>query len=424
MSRWKECKLGEIATIVDCEHKTAPTVDSSEFVSVRTANISNGRIDFKNSNRVSEGTYEIWTKRMKPKEGDIILAREAPVGEVGWVPAGKKVCLGQRTVLIRVNESTVSPRYLLYYLVSDDVKYDLISRSTGSVVEHLNVKDIKDFDLKIHASLEEQQSIASILSTLDDKIDLLHRQNATLEAMAETLFRQWFVEPNKRAEIKGIKASQFVDGTFAMWIAETVGGEWGKEAPEGDFVLQVNCIRGTDIADLNTGLPNRTPVRYVKERKFKAIEPREGDLIIEISGGTEDQSTGRTTYINADIKSLFQYPVIFSNFCRLLRIKRVEYTFFVYCYLQYLYNQDEFFNLENGSSGIKNLDYKTLLFDSVFAMPNADLVVLFNSKVEPLFKKINQNKKQVRTLTALRDTLLPKLMSGEVRVKECSPLAF
>jgi len=330
--------------------------------------------------------------------------------------------VNQHVAIIRPDAAKLDSDFLLYYLQLS--KQHLLSISEiGGTRRALTKGMIEDLDVYA-PDLTEQESIASVLRSLDDKIDLLHRQNATLEAMAETLFRQWFVEPNKRAEIKGIKASQFVDGTFAMWIAETVGGEWGKEAPEGDFVLQVNCIRGTDIADLNTGLPNRTPVRYVKERKFKAIEPREGDLIIEISGGTEDQSTGRTTYINADIKSLFQYPVIFSNFCRLLRIKRVEYTFFVYCYLQYLYNQDEFFNLENGSSGIKNLDYKTLLFDSVFAMPNADLVVLFNSKVEPLFKKINQNKKQVRTLTALRDTLLPKLMSGEVRVKECSPLAF
>jgi type I restriction enzyme S subunit len=100
----------------------------------------------------------------------------------------------------------------------------------------------------------------------------------------------------------------------------------------------------------------------------------------------------------------------------MIRVKKAEYSFFLYCYIQYLYNQDEFFNLENGSSGIKNLDYKALLFELDYPMPHQNLVLDFHKQVEPLFKKVNQNKIQIRTLTALRDTLLPKLMSGEVRV--------
>jgi type I restriction enzyme, S subunit len=194
MDEWKECLLGDVAIIVDCEHKTAPIVGNSDYISVRTSDIQNGRIDYENANRVSFETYLEWTKRLTPGEGDIILAREAPVGEVGYIHKDKKVCLGQRTVLIRANKETLNSRYLLYYLTSEPLKNDLISRSTGSVVEHLNVKDIKLFDIRIHESLEQQQTIASVLSSLDDKIELLHRQNKTLEALAETLFRQWFVE--------------------------------------------------------------------------------------------------------------------------------------------------------------------------------------------------------------------------------------
>lgn len=149
MSEWKEYQLTKIATIIDCEHKTAPLVEKSEYISVRTSNIKNGRIDFDNANRVSYETYLEWTKRMAPNEGDIILARETPVGEVGFVPRHKKVCLGQRTVLIKPNIDYIDSKYLLYYLANGETKYDLISRSTGSVVEHLNVKDIKDYHLTI-----------------------------------------------------------------------------------------------------------------------------------------------------------------------------------------------------------------------------------------------------------------------------------
>src|SRR5690606_27689824 len=152
-----------------------------------------------------------------------------------------------------------------------------------------------------------------------DKIELLHRQNTTLEKMAETLFRQWFVEEAKE---------EWEEGPFSKWIIETVGGEWGKESIEGEYNVAVNCIRGTDIADLNVGIPTKSPIRFVKEAKYKSIKPNEGDLIIEISGGTEKQSTGRICYINEQIKNLFNYPLVFSNFCRMIRVKKLEYSFF------------------------------------------------------------------------------------------------
>jgi type I restriction enzyme S subunit len=200
-------------------------------------------------------------------------------------------------------------------------------------------------------------------------------------------------------------------------IETTLGGEWGKEVSEGEFTKQVCCIRGTDIADLQVGLAERTPIRFVKDKKYKSIQPKDGDLILEISGGTDDQSTGRTIYINEHNRVLFPYPLVFSNFCRLIRPIKKEYSYFLYMYIQYLYNKDEFFNLENGSSGIKNLDYKYLLNDLKFLLPtNEREISEFDSEVKLYFEKINKNKQQIRTLTQLRDTLLPKLMSGEVRV--------
>ena len=409
MSEWKEYKLNDISTIVDCEHKTAPTVENSEFISVRTSNISNGKIDFDNCNRVSEKTYTDWSKRMGLVEGDIVLAREAPVGEVGWIPKNKKVCLGQRTVLIRADKQKIDSKYLLFFLVSNETKYDLISRSTGSVVEHLNVKDIKNFEIKVRSSVDEQRAIASILSSLDDKIDLLHRQNKTLEQLAETLFRQWFVvEESKNSEIKCL--GDFVDATL--------GGEWGKENEEGDYTFKVQCIRGTDIADLETGIADRAPIRFIKPTKFGSIEMKDGDLVMEISGGSDDQSTGRAVYINDDVKALFNYPLIFSNFCRLIRPKKKEYSFFLFSYIHLLYKQGDLFNLENGSSGIRNLDYKALLYQLKFKLLPEKEVEKFNGDIALYFSKVNKNKFQIRTLTQLRDTLLPKLMSGEVRVKK------
>src|SRR5690606_22229576 len=205
---------------------------------------------------------------------------------------------------------------------------DINDMDSGSAIPSTSRDEVYELEIEL-PPLSEQKAIASILSSLDDKIDLLHRQNATLEAMAETLFRQWFVEEAKESEGMKSKQMDLAGNKFSLWITETVGGEGGKEEPEGEVKRPVNWMRGKDIADLNSGLPTRSPIRYVKEKKYENIKPREGDLIIEISGGTEDQSTGRTTYVNPDVESLFNYPIIFSNFCRLLRIRKPEYSFFV-----------------------------------------------------------------------------------------------
>lgn len=166
-------RLDEIAEIVDCEHKTAPIVDSSIYRSIRTTDIKNGIIDYNNANCIEYETYLEWTKRAIPESHDIILAREAPVGEVGWIREENQVCLGQRTVLIKVIRDDVSKRFLLYYLINPETKYELQVQSVGSVVSHLNMKNIRAFSISL-PPIPEQKAIASVLSSLDDKIDLVN----------------------------------------------------------------------------------------------------------------------------------------------------------------------------------------------------------------------------------------------------------
>lgn len=411
MSEWKEYRFSDFANV-----NSSVKIPKDQLVSfVEMKDLTDGQRFCKPSQeRILSGGSRF-------ENGDTLFARITPCLENGKIcqVKGLKNGIGFGSTEFHVlrGRATVSDSDFVYYLCRwSDVRDHAEKNFDGtSGRQRVPKQAFDDLYLKL-PELPEQKSIASILSSLDDKIDLLHRQNATLEKMAETLFRQWFVEPIKKIENEGYKDNNFSNAKFDKWIKETVGGEWGKESLVGDFNKEVYCIRGTDIADLNTGLPERTPIRFIKQAKFNSIEPYEGDLILEISGGTESQSTGRVCYINQDIKNLFKHPLVFSNFCRMIRVKKLEYSFFLYCYIQYLYNQDEFFNLENGSSGIKNLDYKALLFELDYPMPKEKLVLDFHKQVEPLFKKVNQNKTQIHTLTALRDTLLPKLMSGEVRV--------
>ena len=407
MCEWKEKPLSDLAILYNDSWK----VGDEECPYIALEHIEEGKLRLNGigySDSVASNKYRF-------NEKNFLFGKLRPYFRKVVRPQFSGICSTDIWVVGARGETDLT---FMFYLFANQEFVDLAySGSSGTRMPRADWKFMKDTVWLIPLDIEEQRAIASVLSSLDDKIDLLHRQNKTLEAMAETLFRQWFVEPIIQAEIDGSKAVGFQNGKFDKWIETTLGGDWGKENPIGYFVVPVYCIRGTDIANLNTGIPGKTPVRHVKKKKFENIEPKEGDIIIEISGGTENQSTGRTTYINSDIKSLFQLPLVFSNFCRLLKIKKEEYSFFVYLYLQFLYKQDEFFNLENGSSGIKNLDYKALLFELDYPMPQESMVVEFDEEVKDYFKKINQNKSQIRTLEKLRDTLLPKLMSGEVRVK-------
>ncbi|MGB3788554.1 MAG: restriction endonuclease subunit S [Phormidesmis sp.] len=371
--------LSEIADVIDCEHKTAPKVDSSNYCSVRTTDIANGKIDYENANRVSEETYTEWTKRATPEPEDIVLAREAPVGEVGWVKDGYKVCLGQRTVLIKVTHSEVFKKFLLYHLVNPESKYELRVRSGGSVVAHLNMKDIRNFKLSL-PSFPEQKAIAQVLSSLDDKIDLLHRQNKTLEAIAETLFRQWFIEEAQ--------------------------DDW-EEGNLGDVI---------DIFD-----GKRIPLSKMERNKRKDgfLYPYYGaskvmDYINDYIFDGDHILLGEDGTVRTDEG----YPVLqyatgkfwANNHTHVLRAKAPFSNFFLWNYL-IKKNIDEIITgavqPKINQGNLKSLEFPKF--------PER-LVTTFNETTEPILAKIKKNKIQEVSLEKLRDTLLPKLMSGEVRV--------
>ncbi len=186
--------LNDVCTlIVDCEHKTA-SIQPAGIPSIRTPNIGTGRLILDTVNRVSEETYTAWTKRAIPQANDLILAREAPIGNVAIILPKQKVCLGQRTVLIRPNKNKVDSQYLCYLLLGDEIQGKIISVSNGATVHHLNMEDIRSLELPELPTLPTQHKIAAILSAYDDLIENNTRRIKILEEMAQALYREWFVK--------------------------------------------------------------------------------------------------------------------------------------------------------------------------------------------------------------------------------------
>jgi type I restriction enzyme S subunit len=181
--------------IVDCEHKTAPTQEIG-IPSIRTPNIGKGYLIFDNVNRVSEETYELWTKRAKPISGDLILAREAPAGNAGIIPQGERVCLGQRTVLIRPKKNRIDSQFLAFLLLHPLIQKRLLAKSTGATVQHVNMKDIRELKLSELPSIQTQQKLTKELEDLrsqGDRLETIYRQKiAALNELKQSILQKAF----------------------------------------------------------------------------------------------------------------------------------------------------------------------------------------------------------------------------------------
>ncbi|MEN1785996.1 MAG: restriction endonuclease subunit S, partial [Bacteroidota bacterium] len=191
MSEWKEYKLEDIiGTFIDYRGKT-PKKSDSGIPLVTAKVVKSGKILSPNE-FLSENEYENWMTRGYPKKNDVVLTTEAPLGEVALVK-DNKIALAQRIITMRGNPNMVSNVFLKYYLQSNQGQYELHSRASGTTVFGIKASALRQLPVLL-PELIEQKAIAEVLSSLDDKIDLLHRQNQTLEQLAETVFRQWFVE--------------------------------------------------------------------------------------------------------------------------------------------------------------------------------------------------------------------------------------
>ncbi|HEV7348337.1 restriction endonuclease subunit S [Telluribacter sp.] len=396
MSEWKEYKLKDVCDlIVDCVNRTAPTVDyTTPYKMIRTTNVKSGKIDIYDVRYVTEDTYKNWVRRAKPQKGDIVLTREAPVGEIGLIRTDDNLFLGQRTMMYRANKSISNPLFLYYSFLTSFLQEQILAAAMGSVVEHIRVPDAKEFIIRL-PPLPEQTAIATVLSNLDEKIDLLHRQNKTLEALAEILFRQWFVE----------EAS--VDTAEDSW-------EVGVLGDLVDFNPKRTLSKGTTAPYLemsNVSSEVYHPHSWYDREFTSGTKFINGDtLFARITPCLEN---GKTAYVDFLDKNQVGWG---STEFIVMRAKEP-----IHPYFSYLLARNEDFRSYAiggmvGSSGRQRADVSSLANFEMF-IPPKEVVERFNSYIESTLKKMKSNHLQVRTLTQLRDTLLPKLMSGEVRVE-------
>ena len=366
--------------------------------------------DFNNENRyvystektiTEEGLNNSSTKLLK--KDDIIISARGTVGELAMIPfpmAFNQSCYG-----IRAKEGIDS--IFLYYLIKNSVR-KLKAITHGSVFDTITRDTFANIEVAI-PDIKTQHRIAKMLADIDDKVENNQRINNNLEQQAQAIFKEWFIDNPENNE--------WSTGTFSELIKSTLNGDWGKEAPTGNNTEKVYCIRGADIPEVKAGNKGKMPTRYILPKNFAAKQLAAGDIVVEISGGSPTQSTGRCTAITQSLLDRYDSGMVCTNFCKAMKPKE-GYSLFIYYYWQYLYGKGVFFSYENGTTGIKNLDFSGFIETETILIPPVDKIIAFDDYCKSIFNQIFANGKQNEHLAVLRDTLLPKLMSGELDVSD------
>lgn len=405
MTEWIECTLDKLGEIVGGATPSTKCEDyyggSIPWITPKDLSSFKGRYITSGERNITEKGLASCSAQMMPK-GAVLFTSRAPIGYVAI--ASQSVCTNQGFKSIVVNEKVDS--LFVYYLLKYN-KDAIEAMGSGTTFKEVSGKTMRAVKVRIPVDVSYQKRIAAVLDSLDTKIENNERINDNLQQQAQALFKQWFVD--------NPDAISWKEGTFSNLIEKTISGDWGKDSPSGNNTEMVYCIRGADIPEVRAGNKGKMPTRYILPKNYAAKQLVDGDIVVEISGGSPTQSTGRAAAVSDTLLARYDKGMVCTNFCKALK-PRAGYSMYVYYYWQYLYDRDIFFSYENGTTGIKNLDINGFIETEPIVIAPEDLVEKFDAVCQTVFSKIYANGMENEQLALVRDTILPKLMSGEIDV--------
>lgn len=408
MAEWIECKISDLGTVVGGATPSTKKAENYEggniaWITPKDLSTFSGRYIQRGERNITEIGLKSCSTQLLP-ENTVLFSSRAPIGYVAI--AANEVCTNQGFKSIIPNEET-DPLFLFYLLKHNKDKIEAMG--SGTTFKEVSGNTMKNIIVRVPSDKEVQNNIASILGTLDDKIEENERINNNLEQQAQAIFKEWFID-NPENE-------NWSNGTFSELIQSTLSGDWGKGSPTGNNTEKVYCVRGADIPEVRAGNKGKMPTRYILPKNYASKKLTAGDIVVEISGGSPTQSTGRCTAISESLLNRYDSGMVCTNFCRAIK-PLSGYSMFIYYYWQYLYDKGVFFSYENGTTGIKNLDISGFLGTEPIIIPPKEKVLAFDDYCQTVFDCIFANGKESEQLSQLRDTILPKLMSGELDVSD------
>lgn len=432
-----QISLAEICTDVGYGYTESATNDRIGPKFLRITDIQGGTIDWKvvpfcPASEINATKYQLHV-------GDIVVARTGnSTGENAQITSNPPPAVfASYLIRFRPDSSRVNPFFVGYQLRSERFRQHVLAVRGGSAQPGANAKQLGAFPVQLIAR-ELQDSAVGILRSLDDRITLLRETNATLEAIAQALFKSWFVDFDPvRAKMEGRAPEGMDEATAALfpdsfeeselgqvpkgWLVVTIGelcnvtigGLWGKDTKENADLVPAICLRGVDLESLRAiGFAADAPVRWVKPTAMDRRRFSESEVLIASSGAGP---CGRPLWAGTDFESIYGKPVIFSNFVKRLWCGSPAKAIFVDRLLSEMRHSREIWNYINGTS-VPNLDEKLLLSTKKIVVPTNGVLESFEQIARAIYNKLYSQHAQ--TLTSLRDTLLPRLISGKLRLSE------
>lgn len=403
---WKEVTLGEITNLViDYRGKTPLKLGSSwsdsGYRALSAKNIKTGQIVAEDSIRfVDEELYRKWMKD-EVKRGDILITSEAPFGQIYYWDSDEKIVLSQRLFDVRLNDE-VCHKYVFYFMTSHRYQKDLEGRATGTTVTGLRQPELLKSTILL-PPLSAQRSIASILSSLDRKIELNNKINADLEEMAHAIFKNWFVD------FEPFKDGKFVDSELGM-------------IPEGWKVGRL-----TEIASYMNGLAMQKFPPENNEDSLPVLKIKE--LGQGFCGTDSDRCScnikDECKIHNGDVIFSWSGTLLVDVWCggdcglnqHLFKVTSKDYPKWFYYYWT-KHHLQEFIHIAKDKAVTMGHIKRGHLEEAMVAIPDNDSMEKAHELFEPILSKMISLRLESSRLSLLRDTLLPRLMSGELEVPE------
>lgn len=405
MEEWNEYKLIDVLdALIDYRGKT-PKKTTSGIPLITAKIIKNGRIDTPTEFIACED-YNSWMVRGFPEVGDVVLTTEAPLGEVAQLKS-KNVALAQRVVTLRGRKEVLDNTYLKYFFLSHDGHQRLVAKETGTTVTGIKQAELREILISC-PSYRVQRQIATILSSLDDKIDCNRRINDNLEQQAQALFKSWFVD------FEPFKDGEFVESELGLipkgWkvgllseIGEIVGGSTPSKAKSQYYT--------------SNGIPWLTP-KDLSNSPCKFTAKGEIDITKEGYASCSTKIMPKGTVLFSSRAPIGYVSIAKNEICTNQGFKSVvpkeAGTAFIYYFLKTSTK-----DIENKATGSTFKEASGALMKSLpTIIPTKSVLYGFEQIMEPIFRKQETIEDESRRLAQLRDTLLPRLMSGELKVNE------
>lgn len=425
-------RMDEIAVVFDCPHTTPTLTDHGPYV-VRSQDIRGRRFDTSSAGRVSEETYVERIARAVPEYGDLLYSREGTYfGISAPVPRSERVCLGQRMTLLRPDPAKVDHIFLNYWLNSDLMERFLAGFRDGSVAQRLNMSTIRGLPVPV-LPISMQRQIARTLQTLDEKIELNRRMSATLEDMARALYRSWFVDFDPvHARALG-QSPAHMDAATASLFPDSFGPdglpkEWRK-LPTSELVTLTKgrSYKSKELQPSKTALISLKSFRrgggyrrdglkgFVGDYKAnQVVNP--GELVISLTDVTQAAEViGRATFARGGSGHDTLVASLDVGILRPIDEDRTPPEF-----LHQVFNSEDF--LAHALAHVTGTTVlhlaKNAVPDYKMILPEARVIEAFERIAGSLRERIQTTEIESNTLATLRDALLPRLMSGELRIRE------